>query len=128
MSEATTCDRHECASVGVVTLGVAAALPELTAVLDVIRRRSPNVALGTLIGSNIVNALLCIGLGGAISTYYVPPAVVLWDLPFKLVVGAGVLGWALYVKDGALTRTEGAYMLGLYFVFVVGRLLVFPGQ
>jgi cation:H+ antiporter len=114
--------------VGIVTIGVAAALPELTAVMDAIRRRSPNVALGTLIGSNIVNPLVGIGIGGAISTYYVPPAVVLWDLPFKLVIGAGLLGWTLYVKDGELTRTEGGYLLGLYFVFVVGRLLLFPGQ
>lgn len=114
--------------VGIVTIGVAAALPELTAVTNAIRRRSPNVALGTLIGSNIVNPLVGIGLGGAISTYYVPPAVVLWDLPFKLVAGAGLLGWTLYVKDGELTRTEGGYLLGLYFVFVVGRLLLFPGQ
>lgn len=114
--------------VGVVTLGVAAALPELTTVIDSIRRRAPNVALGTLVGSNIVNPLVGIGLGGALSTYYVPPAVILWDLPFKLIVGAGLLGWALYWRDGELTRREGGYLLGLYFVFVAGRLLLFSGQ
>jgi cation:H+ antiporter len=114
--------------VGVVTIGVAAALPELTAVIDSIRRRAPNVALGTLIGSNIVNPLLGIGLGGAISTYHVPPAVVRWDLPFKLLVGVWLLGWTLYRRDGALTRRDGAYLLGCYFVFVVGRLLLFPGE
>jgi cation:H+ antiporter len=114
--------------VGVVTIGVAAALPELTAVIDAIRRRAPNVALGTLVGSNIVNPLVGIGLGGALSTYYVPPAVVLWDLPFKLVVGAGLLGWTLHWRGGDLTRREGAYLLGAYFVFVTGRLLLFPGQ
>jgi cation:H+ antiporter len=114
--------------VGVVTIGVAAALPELTAVIDAIRRRAPNVALGTLVGSNIVNPLVGIGLGGAVSTYYVPPAVILWDLPFKLLAGAGLLGWTLYYRDGELGRREGAYLLGLYFVFVTGRLLLFPGQ
>lgn len=114
--------------VGVVTLGVAAALPELTTVMDAIRRRSPNIALGTLIGSNIVNPLVGIGLGGALSTYHVPTAVVLWDLPIKLVGGAGLLGVALYWRDGSFTRTEAASMLGLYFVFVVGRLLLFPAQ
>jgi cation:H+ antiporter len=114
--------------VGVVTIGVAAALPELTAVMDAIRRRSPNVALGTLVGSNIVNPLVGIGLGGAVSTYYVPPAVVLWDLPFKIVVGIGLLGWAWYRRGGELARADGVYLLGLYFLFVVGRLLLFPGQ
>jgi cation:H+ antiporter len=114
--------------VGVVTIGVAAALPELTTVMDAVRRRSPNVALGTLVGSNIVNPLVGIGVGGALSTYYVPRAVVLWDLPFKLLVGLALLGWALYWRDGELTRTEGGYLLGLYFLFLAGRLLLFPGQ
>ena len=114
--------------VGVVTLGVAAALPELTAVMDATRRRAPNVALGTLIGSNIVNPLVGIGLGGALSTYAVPPAVILWDLPFKFIVGAGLLGWTIYWRDGELTRREGAYLLGFYFVFIAGRLLLFPEQ
>ncbi|MFB6091404.1 MAG: sodium:calcium antiporter [Haloquadratum sp.] len=114
--------------VGVVTIGVAAALPELTTVMDAVRRRAPNVALGTLVGSNIVNPLIGIGLGGALSTYSVPPAVVLWDLPFKLVVGAALLGWTLYRHDGELARREGIYLLGVYFVFVVGRLLLFSEQ
>lgn len=114
--------------VGVLTLGVAAALPELTAVLDAIRRRSPNVALGTLIGSNIVNPLVGIGLGGAVSTYYVPPAVIFWDLPFKLVAGTVLLCWTLYFRDGELARREGVYILGLYFIFITGRLLLFASQ
>ena len=114
--------------IGVLTIGVAAALPELTVVMDSIRRRSPNVALGTLVGSNIVNPLVGIGLGGVLSTYAVPSAVVVWDLPFKLAAGIGLLAWTLFVKGGTLTRTEGGYLLGLYFLFVVGRLLLFPGQ
>ncbi|MFC6864553.1 sodium:calcium antiporter [Halomicroarcula sp. GCM10025817] len=114
--------------VGVVTLGVAAALPELTTVMEAIRRRAPNVALGTLVGSNVVNPLVGIGLGGVVSTYHVPLAVVVWDLPVKLAVGAGLLVWSTSVRDGTLTRTEGAYLLGFYFVFVTGRLLLFPGQ
>ena len=114
--------------VGVVTIGIAAALPELTTVMDAIRRRSPNVALGTLVGSNVVNPLVGIGLGGALSTYAIPQAVVVWDLPVKLLGGAGVLVWALYWREGSFTRREGGYLVVLYFVFVTGRLLLFPGQ
>ncbi|MFC7251065.1 sodium:calcium antiporter [Halomicroarcula sp. GCM10025324] len=114
--------------VGVVTIGVAAALPELTTVMESVRRRAPNVALGTLVGSNIVNPLVGIGAGGVVSTYFVPSAVVLWDLPVKLTGGVGLLLWVTYVRDGTLTRTDGAYLLGLYFVFLTGRLLLFPGQ
>ncbi|WP_435349712.1 sodium:calcium antiporter [Haloarchaeobius sp. HRN-SO-5] len=114
--------------VGVVTIGLAAALPELSTVLRGIRRRSPDIAVGTLVGSNVVNPLLAIGLGGSISSYAVPAVVVLWDLPVKLVAGVGVLAWLRYGSDGTLRRRDGFYFVVAYFVFLSGRLLLFPTQ
>lgn len=114
--------------IGVVTIGVAAALPELSTVLDAVRRRAPNIAIGTLLGSNIVNPLVGIGLGGSISTYRVPTAVIVWDLPFKIVVAIGLLVYVRFVSNRSLSRRDGAYLVILYFLFVSTRLLVFPGQ
>lgn len=114
--------------VGIVTIGFASALPELTAVLTAVRQRAPNLAVGTLVGSNVVNPLLGIGLGGAISTYTVPPAVVLWDLPFKLLAGVALLAYVVVGQNRPLTRREGMYLVMAYFLFVSGRVLLFPGQ
>jgi cation:H+ antiporter len=114
--------------VGVVTLGLASALPELSTVVDAVRRRAPNVALGTLVGSNVVNPLVGIGLGGVISGYAVPVSVVRWDLPFKLVVGVGLLVVLLRREPHELGRHDGALLVVAYFAFVVGRLLLFAGQ
>jgi cation:H+ antiporter len=113
--------------VGVVTVGVAAALPELTTVREAIRRRAPTLALGTLVGSNVINSLVGVGLGAVVSTFRVPSSVVLWDLPFKLVVGVGLLV-ALRRGDGTLGRREGTTLILLYTAFVAGRLLLFAGQ
>jgi cation:H+ antiporter len=114
--------------VGVVTIGLAAALPELSTVFEGLRRRSPDLAVGTLVGSNIVNPLLALGLGGAISGYAVPPVVVFWDLPVKLVVGVGLLVWLRYGTGGDFDRREGFALIVAYFLFLAGRLLLFPGQ
>jgi cation:H+ antiporter len=113
--------------VGVLTLGIASAFPELSTVLDGIRRKTPVVAVGTLIGSNVVNPLVGFGLGGVVSTYHVPAAVVVWDLPFKILAA---VGFVLYVRynDGRLTRHAGMTLIGVYFVYIVGRMLLFPGQ
>ena len=113
--------------VGVLTLGIASSFPELSTVLDGIRRKTPIIAVGTLIGSNIVNPLIGFGLGGVISTYHVPVSVVVWDLPFKIVAAVGLLLYVRY-KDGILTRHVGVTLIGLYFVYIVGRMLLFPGQ
>jgi cation:H+ antiporter len=110
--------------VGVVTIGLAAALPELTTVVESVRRRAPDIALGALVGSNVVNLLVGFGGGGLLSTYAVPPSVVRWDLPFKLVVAAGLLAVA-HRRGYTLARREGAWLVGLYFVFVGVRYLLY---
>lgn len=112
--------------IGVLTIGVAAALPELSTVLDAVRRRTPHVALGVLVGSNVVNPLIGLGLGGVLSTFAVPPAVVLWDLPFKLLVAVGLLAYLRVGPDRALTRRDGGYLVVAYLVYLSGRLLLFP--
>lgn len=114
--------------IGVVTLGIAAALPEFSTAVEAIRRRAPNLALGTLIGSNVVNSLLAVGLGGLVSTYRVPTAVTRFDLPFKLVVGVGLLGYLVLVADYDIRRREGFYLIILYFLFVSLRLILYPTQ
>ncbi|SEP23815.1 cation:H+ antiporter [Halogranum amylolyticum] len=113
---------------GVVTLGLAAALPELSTVVDAIRRRAPNVALGTLVGSNVVNPLVGIGLGGVISGYRVPRSVVVWDLPFKFVVGVALLAVVLRRDSRTLRRHDGALLVVAYFGYVTVRLLLFATE
>jgi len=112
--------------VGIVTLGVGSALPELSTLTESIRRRRPTLALGTLVGSNVVNLLVAVGLGATISSYRVPPAVVLWDLPVMLL---GALAATVYVTrfaEGELRRHHATWFVVAYFVFVAGHLLLFP--
>jgi cation:H+ antiporter len=113
--------------IGVLTLGIASSFPEFSTVLDGIRRKTPIIAVGTLIGSNVVNPLIGFGLGGVISTYHVPDSVVVWDLPFKILATVGLLVYLRYT-DGRLTRHVGVTLIGFYFVYIVGRMLLFPGQ
>lgn len=113
--------------VGVLTLGIASSFPELSAVLDGVRRKTPIIAVGTLVGSNIVNPLLGFGLGGVISTYHIPEAVIVWDLPIKILSAIGLVVYIQY-KEGILTRNAGITLIGGYFVYIVGRMLLFPGQ
>ncbi len=84
--------------VAVVTLGVAAALPELITAVEAIRQGSGGISVGTLVGSNITNPLLGIGLGATVSTYAVPRGLYLWDLPVEIVTGAVILGY-IHVND-----------------------------
>ncbi len=110
--------------IGVTTLGVASALPELITAVSGIRNGDPGIPLGTLVGSNITNPLVAIGLGSLMSTYWVPGPLVLWDLPWETVTG--LILWAIiWFSKGKLGKWAGFYLIGLYIVYILLRSLFF---
>lgn len=110
--------------IGVITLGLASALPELTTALAGIRHKEAGISLGTLVGSNITNPLLAIGGGALISTYAVPRPLVMWDLPWETLTG--IILWAiLWFNNGKLGKKSAIYLLVIYFVYILFRSLYF---
>jgi len=110
--------------IGVMTLGIASALPELITALSGVRHGDSGISLGTLIGSNITNPLVAIGGGAIISTYWVPRPLVMWDLPWETITGA-ILWVILYLKKGKLGKWTAYYLTGLYFVYITLRMIFF---
>jgi cation:H+ antiporter len=94
--------------IGVLTLGLASALPEFTTALSGIRRKASGISLGTLVGSNITNPLVAIGGGALLSTYWVPRPLIAWDLPWETLTGAFLWAW-LWFRKGRLSRMGAVY-------------------
>jgi len=106
--------------IGVITLGLASALPELTTALAGIRHKEAGISLGTLVGSNITNPLLAIGGGALISTYAVPRPLITWDLPWETLTG--ILLWViLWFNNGKLGKKSAMYLIAIYFVYILCR-------
>lgn len=106
--------------IGVVTLGVASALPELTTALAGVHHNSHGVSIGTLVGSNITNPLVAIGGGALLSTYWVPKPLLYWDLPWE--TATGVILWIiLWLAKGKLNKFASLYLIGLYVLYIVLR-------
>ncbi len=110
--------------IGVITLGVASALPELTTAISGIRNGDSGITLGTLVGSNVTNPLVAIGGGAMISTYWVPGPLVKWDLPWEVL--SGMILWAILWFSGGKAKKQTAFYLSvMYFVYVVFRMRFF---
>jgi len=110
--------------IGVLTLGVASALPELITAVSGIRKGDAGIPLGTLIGSNITNPLVGIGLGGLISKYWVPDGLVLWDLPWEAITGTLLLAY-LWFNKGTIGKRGAIYLIAMYFAYVTLRSVFF---
>lgn len=110
--------------IGVMTLGVASALPELITAISGVRHGDSGISLGTLVGSNITNPLVAIGGGAIISSYWVPGPLVFWDLPWETVTGA-ILWMILWFNKGRLGKWSAYYLIALYFIYITFRMVFF---
>lgn len=113
--------------IGVVTLGVASALPEFTTAISGIRNKEHGIPLGTLIGSNITNPLVAIGGGALLSTYWVPRPLVVWDLAWETATGLILIG-IVWFRKGKLGRGSAIYLICLYFVYLILRATLFSSD
>ncbi len=109
---------------GVIVIGIAAALPELTTALVALRKKRKGMSMGVLIGSNITNPTFALGLGAIVSTYVVPNVIIWYDLPVKI-LGA-LLIFAFLWKFGKLGKREAIILIGMFLIYLIIRSLFFP--
>jgi cation:H+ antiporter len=109
---------------GVLLLGVASALPELTTALVAVFKHKKGISAGVLIGSNVTNPLLGLGLGAMISGYAIPRVTMLYDLPFKIGI-ACLIFWFLW-RNEKLNKWEAITLIGVFITYLVLRNFLFP--
>lgn len=133
--------------IGVATVGTVSAMPEMVTAFTALRQRAEGLALGTLVGSNVTNPLVGIGLGALISGYSVPRPLVVFDLPVQIITAvflvaylwnreaigrlaarpADLLGFEgvaeklRSMERGVLTAAGGLMLVMLYLVYLVVR-------
>jgi len=111
---------------GVLVLGVATALPELITALLSMAKGHNSISAEILIGSNVTNPLMGVGLGAVVSEYTVPNVVNVYDLPFKIFT-AGLL-YVFLLRHEDLNRREAATLILLCLVYLFMRPIWFPGD
>lgn len=102
--------------IGLTLVGFGTSTPELVTSLQAALAGSPGIAIGNVVGSNISNALLILGLTALIATVGVDQKAFLRDGPVLALVTAGAL-WALH--QGTLTRAMGMAAIGVLIVYIV---------
>lgn len=101
--------------IGLTVVSWATSAPELAVTLQATVAGSPGLAVGNVVGSNVVNILLVLGVAGLIVPLAVNSAVVRRDVP--VMIAMSVLFW-LMTLDGAVSTVDGAALLLLLAVYV----------
>ncbi len=108
------------AIISTILLGIGTSLPELTIAL-MAAKRSQGVAIGTLIGSNITDPLLSIGIAGLIAPLAITPAgydlIVYIIIPFTII---GCFSALLMMRTSyEFKKWEGWVMIAIYGLFLL---------
>jgi cation:H+ antiporter len=102
--------------IGVTIVAFATSAPEIAVSLDAILDGSASLALGNVVGSNIANILLILGLSAAIKPIKVTRRVIWLDIPIMILASAVVYLLAL---DERLQPLDGIIMLVLFAGFMI---------
>ncbi|MEH6549715.1 MAG: calcium/sodium antiporter [Pseudomonadales bacterium] len=107
------------AVISIVILGMGTSLPELSLALTALKQKRPQLTVGNLVGSNIFDTLVPIGVAGLISPLSFKSTFLTFDLPILLVVTVIALA-CLGVKPG-LVRWRAILLLTLYLGYAILR-------
>jgi cation:H+ antiporter len=97
--------------IGITIVAFGTSLPEMAVSLAASVKGEPGITLGNVVGSNIANILLVLGVAAIIRPLEVTRHIVTRDS--MLVTGAGVVLFLLALT-GHLTRIHGLIMLGFF--------------
>lgn len=109
--------------IGLTIVALGTSLPELAATVAAVRRGEVDIAVGNVVGSNVANIGLVLGLPAVMSPagLPVPPSSVALDLPL-MIAAALALGTVAFTGH-RVVRLEGGVFVALYAAYLAYMVL-----
>lgn len=107
--------------IGLTIVAMGTSLPEAAVSVSAALKGSAEITIGNIVGSNIMNVLLILGITSVITPLAVQKSTIKYEIPFMIVVSALLAGIGL--TDHVVGRTDGIVLWVLMLVYL-GYLLV----
>ena len=109
--------------IGLTIVSAGTSMPELVTSLVAAYRGKADLAIGNVVGSNLLNQLLILGVCGVFSGegLLVDPVVISRDLPVMVLTTLALL--PILWTRGVVTRLEGGILVGLYVLYLAEQVL-----
>jgi cation:H+ antiporter len=114
--------------IGITLVAVGTSLPELATSVVASLRGERDLAVGNVVGSNIFNTLLVLGVAASVAPggLIIPRGVLTFDFPVMIAVAVTCL--VFFFTDWTVSRAEGTVFLAYYALFIVYLLLDASGH
>lgn len=109
--------------IGLTVVAVGTSLPELASSVAAARKNEHDIALGNILGSNLFNTLIVVGIAGLIRPLAVPPEVLTRDFPVMAAVTVLLFFFAFDFRGRRrINRHEGMVLLLIcvsYYLYLI---------
>ena len=106
------------AIIGFSVIAIGTSVPELVTGVTAARKGVPDLSLGNILGANVLNLLLVVGLSGTIQPLQLDAFSQLYGFPWLGIFFVAVIGAVL--RFGVVRRAAGIALLLLYALYVIG--------
>ena len=109
------------AMIGLTIVAAGTSMPELATSAVAAFKKRTDIAIGNIVGSNIFNILLILGVAGIIQPISTPDINYIDAL---VVVALGVLLWLFMKMSASIRRWQGAAFIVLYVLYIMFKLSI----
>ncbi|MFC1596228.1 calcium/sodium antiporter [Candidatus Margulisiibacteriota bacterium] len=102
--------------IGITMVAVGTSLPEMAASLAATFKKEEDISIANVVGSNIFNVLLVLGLVAVFSPLAINPQVLSSDI--WIMNGFTLLLFLFFLHKGVLSRSKGVIMLSGYIIYI----------
>jgi cation:H+ antiporter len=106
--------------IGLTVIAIGTSLPELITSVIAIRKGHHDIGIGNIIGSNIYNVLMIIGVAGVLGGIVVVPEVF---IDYAVMIGFSLV-LLIVMKTGLITKPMGIGLVGAFAVYLLWLLLL----
>ena len=124
--------------IGLTIVAFGTSAPELIVNINAALKGSTEIAIGNIVGSNIVNILFILGISAMIKTLRVQKSTVWKEIPFAVLAVLVVVflandtwlgnGWANVLSIGDWLVLIGFFLIFLYYIFGLAKTSPFPEE
>lgn len=112
-------------TIGLTVVAIGTSLPELASSIAAARKNCHDMAVGNVIGSNLFNTLVVVGIAGIIQPIAVDPVILSRDIPSVAIATAAMLLFSMSIggRRPIINRTEGGCLFALYIAYTASILI-----
>ena len=102
--------------IGLTIVAMGTSAPEAAVSITAALKGNAEITVGNVVGSNILNVLIILGLASAITSIAVAKTTIKYEIPFMLLVTFVLLGFG--ATGGTINRVEGVLLWVLFIAYL----------